>query len=657
MMLGCSNDPYPESDAGVKILYGAFSSPPKTLDPAVAYSTVDHMVTGNVYDTLLEYHYLKRPYTLIPGLAQAVPTPEEVPGESISYHFSLRDGVLFQRDPCFSISEPGRDMRKVVAADVAFALERIADPKVNSPVIMSFNKVQGFEDFTRRLERLRTEQPDFEALPIHEQYARAGGIEGIRVTGDTELTLVLTSPNPQILFWFAMPFTTPLPWEAIEYYDGQDGRPDFSEHPVGTGPFVLATYNKDFRIVLERNKDWYGVVHPEWHAPGATYPDEGEPEDRARGLLAQEYVGRPLPFIQRVELRLDKEDIPTFNKFLQGYYDVSGVIQESFDMVIRGDALSEEMAAQGMKLEKSIVPAIYYLGFNMEDNVVGAPAGDSGRKLRQAMSMAIDSRTFLERFMNGRGIPAQSPLPPGIFGYEEEYRNPYRIVDLKRAKEILAEAGYPGGVDPRTGQALKLSFDTYDTSSRGRARYLFFVDSWRSLGIDVEIVATDYNQFQEKVREGSYQLFMWGWVADYPDPENFLFLLQSAFARSVSGGPNTANFQNARFDELFHEMKDMSNGPERMAVIRAIRTILEEERPWIELFHPEDYALYHAWMRNVKPSGLSIPTAKYRDLDPVLRERWRKARNAPVRWPLYVALVLTIAVIVPGVRTYLRERQ
>jgi ABC-type transport system substrate-binding protein len=273
------------------------------------------------------------------------------------------------------------------------------------------------------------------------------------------------------------------------------------------------------------------------------------------------------------------------------------------------------------------------------------------------MNLVIDAREFARVFNNGRGVPAQSPLPPGIFGYEEGYANPYRQVDVERAKRLLAEAGYAKGIDPATGKPLRLTFDTGDTSTRGRVRFLFFVNAWSRLGLDVEIAATNYNQFQEKVRKNAYQIFMWGWIADYPDPENFLFLLWGPLAQSKSHGPNTANFSDPRYDELFLRMKVAENGPQRLALIREMRAILERERPWIELFHRENYALVHAWVRNVKPAGLSLPTARYVDIDAGLRSRLREEWNRPVRWPAFALAGAALAIVVPGIVTFLRERQ
>jgi len=652
----CGNDPYPGEDSDRKVLYLPFSEPPKTLDPQVAYSTSDHVVTGAVYDRLLEYHYLDRPYRLIPALARAVPSLEARDNGHVVYRFDLREDLLFADDACFALGAPGRSTRQVVADDVAFALMRIADPLVDSPVGTTFEHVVGFQEFSARLAAARKADPAFAHRRIDEQYRMAGGIAGLRVVGPTAFELELDQAYPQILYWFAMEFTTPVPWEAIAFYDGKEGRERFAEHPVGTGPFRLAVYDKRSRIVLERNANWYGIRHPEWRAPGATYPTSGEPDDRARGLLDPAYTGRPLPFLERVELRLDKEDVPAFTKFLQGYYDVSGIVEESFDRVVKAGALSEDMAALGMTLGKTVVPSIYYLGFNMDDPVVGTTMGARGRALRQAMSLTIDSREYMRVFQNGRGIPAESPIPPGIFGYDADYRNPFRRVDLERARRLLAEAGYPNGIDPATGKPLQLTFDTADTSARGRLRYQFFCDAWRRLGIDVEIAGTTYNQFQDKVRRGAYQLFMWGWVADYPDPENFLFLLWSEMARS-KGGPNTANFSDPEYDRLFLVMRELPNGDRRAEVIRQMRAILETDAPWIELFHLESYALEQGWVHNYKPLGMSFSTFKYVDVDVALRRARRAAWNHPVLWPLGVLAGLALAVVAPAVLAVVRRRR
>ena len=653
----CTNDPYPDTDVGTKVLYTSFTDAPKTLDPAVGYTTAEHVITGNVFDTLLEYHYLRRPFQLIPGLAETVPEPQSLPDGRQLYRFSIRRGVLFHADPCFESGQAGRQTREVVANDVAFQIARLADPALNSPVASSFVQVLGFAEFGQRLAQMRQADPAFTNLPAHDQYTRAGGIAGVVARSDAELEIVLAEPNPQILYWFAMPFTTPMPWEAVAFYTGRDGRPHLTDHAVGTGPFRLIQYDKQHRFTLERNDSWYGRQPSGANAPGAVFPTEIDRADIEANRIDPAYGGRRMPFLDRVTFFRERESIPRFNKFLQGYYDDGGIVKESFDAVVRDDRLSPEMAARGMRLDKAVEPTIFYIGFNMNDPMVGSPAGERGRKLRQAMSLAVSSEEYLKLFLNGRGVPAQSPLPPGLFGYMDSYKNPFRQTDLGKARQILTEAGYKNGIDPATGAPLRLNFDTGNTSAQSLLEFEYFVAAWRQLGLDVRIVATTYNQFQDKVRRGAYQIFKWGWVADFPDPENFFFLLECGNAQAKTNGPNTANFCNAEFDRLYREMKVLPNNERRTDLIKQMITILETERPWIELLHLEDFTLSHAWLVNSKPLGISYPAYKYRDAQPELRARMRAQWNAPVTWPVYVMLLAVIALTLPAITTYYRERQ
>ena len=172
----------------------------------------------------------------------------------------------------------------MTAADVAFALVRLADPEVGSPVIDTFARLAGFRDFAARLQTLRDATPPSPRAASTSSTRTAGGIAGVRVLEpDRARDRARREPYPQILYWFAMPFTAPMPWEAVAIYDGRDGRDALADHPVGAGPFRLARYDRLSRIVLERNENWYGVRHPEWRAPGAVYPSEGEPDDAADG--------------------------------------------------------------------------------------------------------------------------------------------------------------------------------------------------------------------------------------------------------------------------------------------------------------------------------------------------------------------------------------
>jgi ABC-type transport system substrate-binding protein len=681
-LYGCSNTPYPGSDKTSEVIYySSFDEPPKDLDPQTSYTVSDTVYLSLCYETLLEYDYLKRPIQLTTGLALEVPKPQLKRDETgktveVRYHFEIQPGVFFQDDPCF---EAGK-RRELKASDFEFAFKRVTDPQTNCPVAESFSHLKGFQDFRNRLEAARQKNPK---LRISELYREAGAFDGFDLKGDYSFDLVLENPYPQILYWLAMRFISALPPEAVEYYDGKkhDGenreRPTFREHPVGTGPyrFDWKKFDRQARIIMVKNDHWWGKLYPQRKAPGVVFPIEpGEAEDVKNGIFEPAIAGKPLPFIDRIEWYLEREHLSYFNKFLQGYYDSSSVPIESFNQVIKGDRLTPEMQAKGIRLVKDTGLDIFYIGFNLDDDMVGAPLKfhhpnlekeraknlERNRKLRQAMSLAIDSKEFLRIFFNGLGIPAQSPLPPGIFGYDPSYKNPYCQYDpeLKLARRLLREAGYENGLDPSTGKPLVLTFDTGDTSTEARVRYNFFIDAWRKLGLDVKLEATDYNQFQTKMQDGNYQIFLWGWLADYPDPENFLFLLYGPNSSKHEGRkPNSARFENADYDLLFKQMETRENDETRYEISRKLVKIFEAECPWIPLMHSEVYILYHSWYTKVKPHPVAFGLLKYHTIDTEKRSYFRKKWNRPILWPAAVIVVGMVAISIPAIRVFLRERR
>ncbi|MCB1699150.1 MAG: peptide ABC transporter substrate-binding protein, partial [Halioglobus sp.] len=171
---------------------------------------------------------------------------------------------------------------------------------------------------------------------------------------------------------------------------------------------------------------------------------------------------------------------------------------------------------------------------------------------------------------------------------------------IDEAKALLAKAGYTEGRDPDTGGPLILYYDTAAAGPDSKSLLQWYRKQFQKLGIELVIRATDYNRFQDKMLSGNLQIFSLGWNADYPDPENFLFLLYGPNAKLVSKGENACNFQNAEFDSLFVSMKDLPNGEQRQRVIDRMVEILRHESPWLFGFFPKAYSLHHAWYHNAK---------------------------------------------------------
>ena len=693
------NDPYPRGQSADKVVYSAFAERPKHLDPVRSYVANEYAFIAQIYEPPLQYHFLKRPYELIPLTATEVPVPTyldaegeqlpaDAPAEQIAYSeylIRIRPNILYQPHPAFATDEEGqhlyldltaadlrginrlsdlphRGTRELTAEDYVYQIKRLAVPWLHSPIAGLMQKhMDDFEGLAKRIEA---------AAPVPNPGGERAFLDlreipfaGAQVIDRYSYRIRVRGKYPQFVYWLAMPFFAPMPWEADRFYTqpGMKRRNiTLDWYPVGTGAFWLRENNPNLRMVLERN--------PNFH--GERYPTEGMPEDRAAGLL--EDAGRPLPLIDRAVYSLEKESIPYWNKFLQGYYDSSGISSDAFDQAIQFDiqgeaAVTETMTEKGIGLLTAVETSIFYMAFNMRDPVVGGDS-DRARLLRRAISIAVDYEEYISIFANGRGIAAQGPIPPGIFGhlqgeagvntYVYEWRDGQAVRrSLDEAKELLAKAGYPRGRDPSTGQALSLNYEAVARGPGDKARLNWTRKQFEKLGIQLVIRSTDFNRFQEKIRKGTGQIYSWGWNADYPDPENFLFLLYGPNSKLDSGGQNTANYANPEFDALFGRMKNMDNGPERQAVIDEMVHIARRDAPWLWGFYPKAFSLHHNWVSNLKPNLMANNTLKYRRVDPEQRERLREAWNQPVLWPLWLTGGLLVAGALPAVRIFRRRER
>ena len=692
------NSPYPAGELQGNVMFSAFDVRPKHLDPARSYSANEYGFIGQIYEPPLQYKYLKRPYTLIPATVEAMPhaeffddngqrLPDDAPPQSVAYtvyDIHVIPGIRYQPHPAFAVDTAGkpfyqnlseadlehihtlgdfrhRGSRELTAVDYVYEIKRLAHPQLHSPIVgLMSDYIVGMKDYQQTLQKAleqKNAQGEGEVFIDLDRYP----LEGAAVVDRYTYRIKIRGVYPQFLYWLSMPFFAPMPKEVDHFYS-QPGMAakniSLDWYPVGTGPYMLTINNPNRQMVLERN--------PNFH--GETYPSEGEPGDKQAGLLDD--AGKALPFIDKVVYSLEKETIPRWNKFLQGYYDASGISSDSFDQAVRiggqGEAtLTEPMKEKGIHLKTAIGSSTYYMGFNMLDPVVGG-LDERGRKLRQAVSIAVDQEEYISIFANGRGIPAQGPIPPGIFGYREGKAgmNPYmydwvngapRRKSLDEARRLLAEAGYPNGVDTKTGAPLLLHLDITATGPDDKARLDWYLKQFQKINVQLDIRNTDYNRFQDKMLKGNAQIFIWGWNADYPDPENFMFLLYGPNAKAKTQGENAANYDNPEFNKLFDQMKDMPNGPARQEVIDRMVEIARRDAPWIWGFHPKGFSLYHAWLKNAKPNLMANNTLKYLSIDAKQRARKQMEWNQPVLWPFGVLFVLLVLGSLPAVSIYRRR--
>ena len=716
---GLWNNPYPAADEGKSIFYTAFTERPKHLDPAQAYSENEYEFLAQIYAPPLQYHYLKRPYQLVPLAASAMPTvrywdkqhrplPDTATAEQIAYsvyEIHIKPNMRYQPHPAFARDAAGKpeydhltshDLRDihalsdfphsgtriVTAADYAYQIKRLAHPQLHLPIFGVMSEyIVGLKEYAAMLQQELKKNPD--AFLDLNKYP----LPGVQVIDEHTYRIEVYGKYPQFAYWLAMPFFAPMPSEAERFY-AQAGMRErnliLDWWPVGSGPYYLSENNPNQRMVLTRNP----------YYDSETYPAEGETGDAAAGLLAD--AGKPLPLIDQIVFTREKESIPYWNKFLQGYYDASGISSDSFDQAVQvnvgGEAtVTDAMRAQGITLSTAVATSTMYTGFNWLDAVVGESCAsvavcdpERARKLRQAIAIAVDFEEFVSIFANGRGVTAQSPIPPGIFGYRDGEAGinhyVYDWVDggvnsasslpdsglptfgapkrksIETAKRLLAEAGYPGGVDAQTRQPLVINLDTTANGVGDKSRLDWLRKQFNKINVQLVARSTDYNRFQDKIRKGDTQMFYFGWNADYPDPENFLFLLSGAQSKVNKGGENAANYSNPEYDKLFEQMKNMENSPARQAIIDRMLEIVRRDSPWLWGFHPKNYVLQHSWLSNVKANVMANNKLKYWRVDAQRRAALRRDWNQPAHWPLWLgaAALLLFGIWLWGV---LRQRE
>ncbi len=562
------------------------------LDPASAGEVSSSMAIARIYEGLLEYDYLSRPYTVKPLLAESMP---EISADGLVYTFKIRRGIYFQDAPCF----PDGKGRELVAGDFVYSIKRVADVKNISSGFWAFNKrIKGINDFHEASKAPEPTDYDIE-------------VEGLQALDDHTLQFRLTEPYPQLLYILAMHYSFAVPREAVEHYGKE-----IVNHPVGTGPYKLLEWKRNSRIEFVRNPKWAETGRIE------IYPTVGTPEQEAAGLLKD--AGEQLPFIDRVVQYVIDDSSTSWMMFLSGQLSLSAISRDNWDAVITGDKkLNDSLAKRGVDLISSATLDVYYIGFNWDDPVVGSsddPEQDRrNRKLRQALSCAYDFGQ-MNQFMNYRLYPIDGPVPSPLVGCLKE-PSPYRF-NLDKARRLLVEAGYPDGIDQKTGRRLELSIELGGATPNTRQSMELIADMFQKIGIVLDAQYNTWPAFIEKMNRRQSQMFQLGWVADYPDAENFLQLF---YSKNESPGPNHSNYRNAGIDRLYESIRTMQDTPERTAIYEKMANIIVEDCPWVFMYQPMSFALKHDWVENYVPHDFPYGMGKYRRVNGETRRVWRES--------------------------------
>lgn len=558
------------SAADTKILHVAVNTDIKGLDPADSSDLYVNTVLAMIYEPLFQYAYLKRPLALEPCLAAAMP---KVSADGKTYEFEIKSGVHFSDDAAFK--ENGGKGRELKADDVVYGIKRLADPKLKSTGWWLFDgRIKGLNEFRSANEKLAT--TDYNLV-----------VEGLQATGPYTLRMILNEPYPQLLYALAMPFSSAVAHEVVDHYGLE-----FLNHPVGTGPFMLKRWSRSLQVELVRNPSYRDERYPS--------ASEAEPEDAGRGLLTA--TGQKLPFLDGVTLHIYREGNPRWLNFLQGNLDLSEIPKDNYDSAIeKNGELKSALADKGMRLWKQTELDLTFTAFNMDDPLLGKNAD-----LRRALSLAVDNPRMIDIMYNGRALPAQGPIPPGLNGYDPDFKNPYLTHDREKAKQLLARAGYPGGKG-----LPELKMETIDSSTQRQFDELFAAEL-HAIGVKLRFNTNTWPEMTAKIGKRQAAIFGMGWGADYPDAENLLALF---YSRNASPGINHANYKNAEYDRLYEKTRIMADTPERTEIYKHMVKILSEDVPMIFHSHRLRFALYQGWLLNYKPHQMRHGFVKYYDID------------------------------------------
>jgi oligopeptide transport system substrate-binding protein len=531
-----------------------------TLDPANCYDTICYQPLSQVYESMFEVEYLKRPYSLRPLLAEGFPA---VSSDRLKYTFKVKKGIKYHDS---TLLPKGREVK---AQDFANQIKRLAFEGTRSQGFWVVDgKIKGINAWR---EKVGTDLKLFFKEPI----------SGVSTPDDYTLVIELVRPYPQLLWAMAMSFTSPIPEEAIIAANN-----DFRQTFVGTGPYIITKYTSTQEVILKKFAGYNSSV----------YPSQGDRFAHENGLLKD--AGQKLPFVTNVRFVVIKESQTDWLNFMKKKTDMINLVKDLYPQALTTDGkLKEEITKDNINLQASPTLIYWWIAFNMKDKIIG-----KNLNLRKAIAYGVNIDKYIELFTYNIAQKANSIYPPGIAGYSPSTDLPYKY-DLAVAKDYLKKAGFPDGKGLPT-----LIYDVRGTDTRKRQMGEFVQQELRNLGINVEVRLNTFPAFLEKSRSGELQFWQGGWVLDYPDAENVLQLLTSD---KLPPGPNSSQYTNPEFDKMFNELRELEDGDRKFELMKKMEDLVNRDLPWSMQYYSRNYILYHDYLKNFRYSDIIYNNIKY----------------------------------------------
>ncbi len=559
-----------------KQLRVAFEAADDGFDMARTNSAYSNWISDVVFESLLTYDYLARPAKLIPGTAESLP---EVLDGGKTYIFKLKKGIYFTPDAVFKGVK-----RELVVDDYIYTIKRHLDPKVRSVQGGQFEgKIVGLDDVVK--EAQSSGKFDYDKK-----------IAGLEAVDKYTLKIRLNAPDNVFLYHLAKSITGALAREAVEAYGEQ-----ISQHPVGTGAYMLSSYIPRSKIVLVANPDYRGFTW-DFASMGTEWDDK----------IVREMKGKQMPQIGKIEVRIIEEEQSRWLAFSSGQLDFEPLAAHASTKVLKDGKLLPEFVAKGLRQYRFVEPAVTRTIFNFEDPITGGYSKDK-IALRRAIAMAYDYKAEIDNVWYGQALRAESVIPPGIIGHNEKFRASIDY-DPVLANKLLDKFNYKRGADGfRTmpdGKPLVLRIQS-SPKSRDITKMEIWKRSLEKVGIKAEFPVAG---FADNLKAG-YQckLMMWGLggIAGIPDGVDFL---DSYYGVNAYRG-NMGCYKSQAFDEQYKLAMSIPHGPERQAAFEKMQRIMEADTVHsMEVWRIRTW-LIHPWVQGYKTHPVLRGDWRYLDID------------------------------------------
>ena len=638
------NCPYKDVDFShtTSIMY-LFDYPQK-LDPIHSYDSERIKIISQMYEPLYTIAYDVSPTKIVPLVAKAMPKIDYLDGQMqptlianaqySTYTISLKKGIYYQpsKKLCeiHHIKDCQHYRREVHAEDYLYQIKRIAQVDSHSPYASILAKyIYGFKEYQNKTEGKTSTWHDL----------RSDQIPGVKAIDAYTLQITIKGVYQQWLYWLAQYFISPMPWEIDLYAHEQSKGFNWLSESIGSGPYMLNNQLNSKKIELVKN-----------------------PYYREEYYLFSNGRKR-LPIIDKFIFYIEEEHIPRWNKFLQGYFDYSSLPSESFQNNIQvkpnGEfTLSDNLINHHIKLLIEQSAFLSGIVFNFLDPTVGG-YDLKHQKLRQAISLAYDFDEFRTIFRAGRGITAHGPIPPSVYpdmerkiGFNHVLFNKINEQNIKKnlneAKKLLSEAGFPDGINPKTGRPLVINFDQISKGlPEEKAYFIWFKKQIAKLGIELNLRENDTNRYNHKMLAGDFQLVFTAWGADYPDVESFLILFYGPNQMAELGGPNFANFHDVKYDKLYEKFITLPDSIERDQIIKQMINILREQAVWVWGTHGQTFYLLNDWMKATDFQTYVAGTLKYYQILSAKRFQQWAQWNRIHYLPMIYFIIFILAMFIP----------